>query len=152
MASCRWFCSNSTQKDFLALAANVAVTICTEILGLIHATSLKWALYREGRQGFNANLRLSFARRFWANSRLANALFLSALTLCYASSSAILIQTANPSRLLNEQFQPGPFSSTSDDQPVGAAIITISRSGSLCLGLSLLILCSAHGQCGQRKS
>lgn len=73
--------SNSTQRNFLALAANVPVTICTEILGLIHAMSLKWALYREGRLGFNANLRLfSFARQHWVNSSLTNPLFLSALT------------------------------------------------------------------------
>ena len=34
------------------------VTFCSESLGLVHTTSLRWALWREGRLDFNTNLRL----------------------------------------------------------------------------------------------
>lgn len=34
------------------------ITFCNESLGLVHTTSLRWALRREGRLDFNTNLRL----------------------------------------------------------------------------------------------
>jgi len=44
-------------KELVPLSVNTGVTALTESLGLIHATSLRWSLLREGRLDFNSNLR-----------------------------------------------------------------------------------------------
>jgi len=41
-----------------SLVVNILVALLTDSMGYIHATSLRWALYREGRLKFNTNLRL----------------------------------------------------------------------------------------------
>lgn len=113
-------------KALIPLVINIIITLCTESLGLIHATSLKWALFHEGRLDFNANLRLFTAtRRSWANSRTINVLYLFALALCYAASSSFL--TVFPVRGF--------------DSYGGHSATAISKGASLCLGTSLLLIC-----------
>ena len=127
----RQFTLNQVLKELIPLAINIIITGLTESLGLIHATSLKWALYNEDRLEFNANLRLlSFTRKSWANSRVVNVIYLLALALCYASSPAILITLPNEACYMSKTKYTGPV------------LYTVSKSGPLCLGLSLLILCA----------
>lgn len=82
-----------TAKYLYPLAINAVITLCTECLGFIHATSLKWALFAEGSLEHNANLRLfTFPRRSWPNGRVCNTLYLFALALCYAATPTIIYE------------------------------------------------------------
>lgn len=76
---------------FLPLLFNFVVAGCTETLSYIHTTSLRWALFHEGRLHFNSNLRLFTSTRLCAANRWPSN-FLSAvfLVFCYASSSQVL--------------------------------------------------------------
>jgi hypothetical protein len=80
--------------EVISFAANVAFTFLADQLAYVHSTSLRWALYQEGRLDFNTNLRLftsattSLSNRWWANL-----LSISSLILCYASLSQISMVT-----------------------------------------------------------
>ena len=52
------FSLNKFALELTPLAINVVVLVVTECLGYIHATSLRWALFYEGKLEFNTNLRL----------------------------------------------------------------------------------------------
>lgn len=82
----------------ISLGLNALVTLCTEAAGFVHATTLKWALAKEGRLVFNANLRLLTSARgiFSSNGFVVNALYSISLILSYAASSTILLTTAFP--------------------------------------------------------
>jgi hypothetical protein len=74
-------------KELVVLLINIVITACTECLGLIHGTSLKWALFYEGRLEFNANLRLiSSCRSSWPHSRIVNFVYLLSFALCNAAA------------------------------------------------------------------
>ncbi len=45
-------------SEGLAFIVNILVTILTDSMGFVHASSLRWALYREERLEFNTNVRL----------------------------------------------------------------------------------------------
>jgi hypothetical protein len=120
--------SKGSQKSFeltaislhlVPLSINVVITACTECLGLIHGTSLKWALFSEGGLEFNANLRLfSFCRNSWPHSRTINFVYLLGLALCYAASGTVLVPA-----------------------PAGDMPYVLTRSGPACIGGALLTLC-----------
>lgn len=111
-------------KELVALSINIVITACTECLGLIHGTSLKWVLFYEGRLEFNANLRLtSSCRNSWPHSRIVNFVYLLSLTLCYAASPTVLLA-------------PGFYPRNVTDPYV------LMRAGPVCLGGALLTLCT----------
>lgn len=84
---------SSTWVSFSELAVNVLVTLCIDGTGFIHATSLRWALYRERRLTFNTNMRLLTASRSeFRNGRIVNTLSTASLVLCYATTSALWVR------------------------------------------------------------
>ncbi|KAL1623786.1 hypothetical protein SLS54_004247 [Diplodia seriata] len=79
-------------KQLTPLALNLWLTLLMDALGYMHATSLKWALARDGRLAFNSNLRLFTAARSSApNAWYANAVMLAGMVVAYASSSLLLV-------------------------------------------------------------
>lgn len=71
-----------------SFAINVAITLCNGGMMYVHAVSLRWALYREGRLEYNTNILLfTSSRRSGPNTWYANMLALFCLVLTYASSS-----------------------------------------------------------------
>jgi hypothetical protein len=89
-------------NHFIPLGLNIGITLLTESLGLIHATTLRWTLYSEGRLQFNTNLRLftsshGITPNTWVFNTL-NAIFLIA---SYASTSLVFI--SEPSEAMVEQ-------------------------------------------------
>ncbi|MBA7491031.1 hypothetical protein ES702_01576 [subsurface metagenome] len=83
---------SSTIKEIASLIFNICVTVCTETLGFIHATSLRWALYHEGRLQFNSNLRLfTNAKKCAANSWYINYIWAFLITVSYSSASQVLL-------------------------------------------------------------
>ena len=68
----------------------IIVTFCSESVGLLHATSLRWALWREGRLKFNTNLRLmTQASSSLPNHWIVNLYFMLVTALAYAASGQI---------------------------------------------------------------
>jgi hypothetical protein len=89
-------------NHFIPLSLNIGITLLTEPLGLIHATTLRWALYSEGRLQFNTNLRLfTSSRRITANTWAFNTLNTVFLVASYASTSLVLI--GEPSEAMVEE-------------------------------------------------
>lgn len=87
------FLLNPVALEMIPLAINIVVLAITESLGYIHATSLRWALFREGRLEFNANLRLlTFSKRSMANGLVANVLYFITLAICYSGASMVLVR------------------------------------------------------------
>ena len=84
--SSKTFRLNSVALELIPLAINIVILFVTESLGYIHATSLRWTLFYEGKLDFNTNLRLlTFSRRNFANGWVANLLFFVTLALCYGA-------------------------------------------------------------------
>ena len=82
----------SSIRTPIDLALNVAVTLCTESLGYVHSTSLRWALWREGRLAYNSNLRLlNRARRSAINSWYANSVSSITLVVTYVAASQVFV-------------------------------------------------------------
>ncbi|KAM0431861.1 hypothetical protein ACHAPT_005113 [Fusarium lateritium] len=78
--------------EIIPLVLNILITGCTEAVSYIHAVSLRWALYREGRLEFNSNLRLfTSARSSRANTRPVNFLSAVCLVICYTAASQSFI-------------------------------------------------------------
>ncbi|KAI8683386.1 hypothetical protein NCS57_00002700 [Fusarium keratoplasticum] len=78
--------------EFLPLVFNLLIAGCTEAVSYIHAVSLRWALYREGRLEFNSNLRLfTSAESSRANTRSVNFVSAACLIICYTAASQVLI-------------------------------------------------------------
>lgn len=73
------------------LLLNLLVTVILDTTGYIHATTLKWALCKEGRLQFNSNVQLfTSARAYGPNSWYMNSVSLLGLAISYgATSSAI---------------------------------------------------------------
>lgn len=120
--------SATTSVEYLIpLAINAALTVCTECLGFIHGTTLKWSLFHEGRLQFNANLRLfTSSQTSRPNKGYVNALYLIALAICYASSGLILVTN-------NVLYD-------NDNALSSEAKRIISAPALLCLGGSLLFM------------
>lgn len=112
-------------KEVISLVINGVIFACTETLGLIHAISLRWALFREGKLDFNANLRMfAFSKEHTPNGRLATVAFLLSIALCYASSPLIFVAEVR------------------DDGVSLYEVYHISKVGPICLGIAILIQCA----------
>jgi hypothetical protein len=82
----------SLMGHVISLCINVVVAACTDVLGYVHTTSLRWTLVQEGRLEYNSNLRLfTSSNNTWANGKIANFLSGVFLALSYAASSQLLI-------------------------------------------------------------
>lgn len=79
-------------KEILILIFTVFVTGATENLGYIHATSLRWALYEEGRLHHNSNIRFfTSARKSAPNSWYSNILWAFLLTMLYSCAAQSIV-------------------------------------------------------------
>lgn len=117
----RYYDISLSMEKIIPLALNFAVTLSTECLGFIHATSLKWALSTEDTLDYNANLRLfTSAKRSYPNGRVCNALYLFALALCYAATPTII---------------------NTGDVGDGTAALRLNSAGLGTLGTALLVIC-----------
>ncbi|KAG1727239.1 hypothetical protein EDB19DRAFT_1914319 [Suillus lakei] len=75
-------------SEIPSIALNLVVTACTECAGVMHSTSLRFALFRERRVTYNSNLRLlTGSDEKSMNSAIINAIMALLLILSYASSS-----------------------------------------------------------------
>lgn len=82
----------SFMGHIISLCINIVVAACTDVLGYVHATSLRWTLVQEGRLEYNSNLRLfTSSKHTWANGKLVNTLSGVFLALSYTASSQLLI-------------------------------------------------------------
>lgn len=98
-------------SEVLALTVNVILTLCLEGLAFVHATSLRWALYRENRLSFNTNLRLlTSAKSSGPNKIYVNTISVVSLILCYAATSQLFIVGAWNGQELRNWVSLGPGS------------------------------------------
>ena len=68
------------------------VTFCSESLGLVHTTSLRWALWRECRLDFNTNLRLmTQAHTSKPNHWIVNLYVILVTAVTYTTASQVFI-------------------------------------------------------------
>ena len=68
------------------------VTFCSESLGLVHTTLLRWALWREGRLDFNTNLRLmTQAHTSKPNHWIVNSYVILVTAVTYIAASQVFI-------------------------------------------------------------
>ncbi|KAI9715228.1 MAG: hypothetical protein M1828_000926 [Chrysothrix sp. TS-e1954] len=88
------FSLNGASQEVVKLVINICIAICTDCLGYIHSTSVRWALKREGRLQFNSNLRLFASTRGCSSSRWStNIVSAFLLMACYASSGQLFLST-----------------------------------------------------------
>jgi hypothetical protein len=81
-----------TGAEATSFVINILVALVTDSMGFIHGTSLRWALYNEGRLEFNTNIRLfTSARTNAANRWPANIVVICSLILCYAATSQMFL-------------------------------------------------------------
>ncbi|RDW56412.1 hypothetical protein BP6252_14157 [Coleophoma cylindrospora] len=84
------------------LLFNILITLCTESLSYVHAISLRWALYHEGRLHFNSNLRLfTNAKSSAANTRFANVAAAICLIVSYTGASQTFTNLRDSSLYVN---------------------------------------------------
>jgi len=93
----------------IPLVMAIILTFCNESVGLVHTTSLRWALWREGRLNFNTNLRLmAQAHTSKPNHWFVNlySIFVTAAAYTAAGQTFIVNQFTLPDRpeLLNLTF------------------------------------------------
>ena len=109
---------------------NLLFQLLNDCLGLLHTTSLRWALQREGRLDFNTNLRLiSNAHQSAANSWLANLFVTACVILSYSSVSSIFFKQspASDERVIGESS--GYFYNEMVVNPVALLVLAISILG-----------------------
>ncbi|OQE26815.1 hypothetical protein PENSTE_c005G10451 [Penicillium steckii] len=76
----------------LNLMLNILVTAILDTTNYIHDTTLKWALYHEGRLKYNSNIRLfTSSRCHGPNAWYANAVSLLGLALTHGSLSIVIV-------------------------------------------------------------
>ncbi|KAF4542841.1 hypothetical protein BFW01_g4856 [Lasiodiplodia theobromae] len=120
-------------KQLAPLALNLWLTLLLDGVGYVHATTLKWALAREGRLGFNSNLRLfTAARSSVPNAWYANLLLFVAMVVAYSSSSLILVN-----------WHDGENKTLDVDRlrrlwSVENVSVSVSSTSTVCLGAALL--------------
>ncbi|KAL9620129.1 MAG: hypothetical protein Q9160_005335 [Pyrenula sp. 1 TL-2023] len=104
--------------EVLSLAMNFVFTICLESLAFVHATSLRWALYRENRLHFNTNLRLlTNAKSSGPNKWYINVISTACLILCYVATSQIFMTA--------DDFSPSDISDAVLINPIALPILGI---------------------------
>ncbi|KAF7973494.1 hypothetical protein HWV62_14992 [Athelia sp. TMB] len=85
---------HSMEREYIGLALNILVTICTEAIGFVHSVSLRTTLVEEKRLHFATNLRLlTAARGNFGNGTIMNMIMAFLLVTSYASSSMIIPQS-----------------------------------------------------------
>lgn len=118
--------------EALLFVINILVALLTDAMGYIHGTSLRWALYREGRLNFNTNIRLfTSARKNAPNRWPANVICITSLILCYAATSQLLVPGT-----VRQWHEPTPWEYTYDD--FFTAEICLNGIALFALGLGLL--------------
>ena len=140
---------NSVALELIPLAINIVVLIITESLGYIHATSLRWALFYEGKLEFNTNLRLlTFSRRNVSNGWAANVIFFVTLAVCYGASPMILVRNTYKFYLNDggDWNETSHFVSISQATPIalGVAILVQGALATWCLQTSKIPTWSSH--------
>jgi hypothetical protein len=79
-------------QELIKLAVNICIAICTDNLGYIHSTSLRWTLHHQGKLVLNSNPRLMSSTRFFSANRWStNTVSAFCLMLCYASSGQLFL-------------------------------------------------------------
>jgi hypothetical protein len=73
----------------LSLFLNIAVTLILDCMNYIPSTTLRWSLWREGRQYFNSNLRLFNSAKHGPNRWYINILSGLSLVITYGAVSVI---------------------------------------------------------------
>ena len=107
---------SETAAEMILLLVSLVVTLCSDTLGFVHATSLRWALYHERRLEYNTNFRLfTSARATLANRWYMNLVSAASLVLAYSSSSALLLR--------------GSYSSDADLAVNGMALVLLGLGG-----------------------
>lgn len=100
----------ATSARGMSFLINILLALFTDSLGYIHATSLRWALFRDGRLDFNTNIRFfNSARRSFTNWWPSNLLAISSLILCYAATSQIFIKGSRKTDPNSEVMEEGFF-------------------------------------------
>ena len=103
-------------------------------MGLIHSTTLRWAL--NDRLTFNSNLRLfTAARDYWALGRASNFFRAGFLALCYCAS---LVLTESPDSNVGQTHIDEMGFNNSGWQMEGTKNVFVSSSAILALGIGLL--------------
>ena len=86
------FFLSARNQELIKLAVNVCITLCTDCLGYIHSTSLRWALKREKELHFNSYLRLAASTRSCSSNRWStNVVSAILLMACYAASGQLFL-------------------------------------------------------------
>lgn len=126
--------------ELIPLGTNFVMLLITECLGYIHTTSLRWALFREDRLEFNANLRLvTFSKRSLANGVVANILYSITLAICYSGASMIHVRNTS-------DF----FGSTDHSEQHWNTVknnVSLSKVVPTTLGTAILIQCILSAWC-----
>jgi hypothetical protein len=124
-------CFKLKNPSFLLFLLNTLIAICTDAVGYVHGTTLKWTLARDKRLEFATNLRLYSASHkvLSPNGYIANVIMLMLLVLSYSSASYITMAT----KIKAEDL----LSNSPSHSNIEA--ITPSYTAFLVLGVSLLI-------------
>jgi hypothetical protein len=125
-------CFKIKNSSFLLFLLNTLIAICTDAVGYVHGTTLKWTLARENKLEFSTNLRLYSASRkiLSPNGYIANIIMLILLVLSYSSASYITMA----SKIRAQDLISTTTTHTSDFEA-----ITPSYTACVVLGASLLI-------------
>lgn len=92
-------------REVVTLAVLTVLAFITDQLSYIHSTSLRWALYSEGRLGFNTNIRLfTSSKHSLPNSWFVNMLSIFFLVLSFAAAAQLFIQFWLSSSELGQQI------------------------------------------------
>lgn len=107
--------------EVIALAMNIFVTVLNESMGYIHSTSLRWALQKERRLTFNANLRLfSSSSRTTVNKWYTNLAVIICAILTYSTPSLTYLRLGDTNV--------GDFTGNS---------VIVNRVAVVCLGIGI---------------
>jgi hypothetical protein len=125
-------------NHFIPLSLNIGITLLTDSLGLIHATTLRWALYSEGRLQFNTNLRLfTSSRRIIPNTWAFNILNATFLIISYASTSLVFIGEPDE-KMIGQDSELWWGDTNQDSQGVFQGRLHVSGLCMATLGIGLL--------------
>ncbi|KAK5087466.1 hypothetical protein LTR70_005327 [Exophiala xenobiotica] len=131
-----WDLSPAARKLWI-LPINIFLLAITESLGYIHAISLRWALFHEGRLDFNTNLRLmTFARQSGPNNAFFSIIFFICIATVYAAGNMLLVYNTSAFYMARLSGDEGP------DWDTEKRNASIPRSIPICLGVAILMMCA----------
>jgi hypothetical protein len=131
-----WFrgfgCFKIKNPSLLLFLLNTLIAVCTDAVGYVHGTTLKWSLARENRLEFATNLRLYSASHkiHSPNGYISNIFMLFLLVLSYSSASYITMST---------KIRAQDIISTTTTTKSDIEAITPSYTAFVLLGAALLI-------------